>query len=230
MNASSGAGAKQITDDNNIWGEATDNPRNAAFNAVTIGSATQVSLRADITGSSGGSQGDPDGDILDADEDVTIRYNSTAKSIELVLPDGTSNTLANYISSFSLQYLDAGGTVTAVDNDVRLIRVTISGASTVANPRTHKTYGITVSSHRPRTRTNTRYRASSREPAPRQAALRRAESPDVASVVLDVRHRCPRQAPRNCRIDFRQFGQQSKVFDPLAPITGAQTQHAPRRR
>ncbi len=60
--------------------QAGNNPRSAAFAPVTITSATQVRLCSDLTGSAGGNQGDPDGDILDANEDVTIRYNATGRS------------------------------------------------------------------------------------------------------------------------------------------------------
>jgi hypothetical protein len=124
--------------------QAGNNPVPPAFTPVTITSSTQVQLCTDLTGSSGGNQGDPDGDILDADENVTIRYNSTARTIELVLGDGTVQTLADHISNFSLQYFDINGNITTVGNNVRKIRVIISGSSTTANPLTHKTFGLTL--------------------------------------------------------------------------------------
>jgi hypothetical protein len=126
--------------------QAGNNPSSASFTPVTITGSTQVQLCADLTGSSGGSQGDPDGDILDVDENVTIQYNATARSIELVAGDGTTQTLANYISGFSFQYYDENGNTTTVGADVRKIKVTISGASSVANPRTKKTFGLTLTS------------------------------------------------------------------------------------
>lgn len=123
-----------------------NNPRAAAFAPVTITSATKVRLRSDITGSAGinSSQGDPDGDITDADEDITIQYNSNARTIELVNGSGAVRDLAQNISAFSMEYLNASGTATSVDADVRSIRVNISGASTVANPSTRKTFGQTL--------------------------------------------------------------------------------------
>jgi hypothetical protein len=124
--------------------QAGNNPLGAAITPVTITSATQVQLCADLTGSAGGGQGDPDGDILDANENVTIRYSPNDRSIELVDGNGTVQTLANYISDFSLEYLDAGGNVTAIGANVRTIRVSISGSSTAANPRTKKTFGFTI--------------------------------------------------------------------------------------
>jgi hypothetical protein len=126
--------------------QAGSNPRSASFTPVTITGSTQVRLCSDLTGSSGGNQGDADGDIMDADENVTIQYNSTGRSIELVDGSGTVQTLAYYISGFSLHYYDKNGNTTTVGNDVRKINVSISGASTVAHPRTKKTFGLTLTS------------------------------------------------------------------------------------
>jgi hypothetical protein len=124
--------------------QAGNNPRSATFTPVTITSATQVQLCSDLTGSAGGNQGDADGDISDANENITIRYNSTDRSIELVAADGTARTLAQYISGFALEYLDKNGSATTVGADVRTIRITINGTSAVANARTGKTFGLTL--------------------------------------------------------------------------------------
>jgi Tfp pilus assembly protein PilW len=124
--------------------QAGNNPKEAAFTPVTITSATQVQLCSDLTGSAGGSQGDPDGDILDSDENITIRYNSNARTIELVDGSGTSRNLARNISAFSMTYLDATGASTSNGANVRSVRIAISGASNVANPRTQKTFGQTL--------------------------------------------------------------------------------------
>ena len=123
-----------------------NNPLEATFTPLTIVNGSQVRLCADLTGSAGGDTGDPDGDILDANESIIVRYNQTRKSIELIDGNGTVQTLADHISGFSLQYLDAAGASTTVATDVRVIRVNISGSSTVANPSTHKTYGLTIGS------------------------------------------------------------------------------------
>ncbi len=124
--------------------QAGNNPRSAAFTPVTITSATQVQLCSDLTGSAGGNQGDADGDISDANENITIRYNSTGRSIELVAADGTVRTLARYISGFALEYLDKNGSATTVGANVRTIRITINGTSAVANAHTRKTFGLTL--------------------------------------------------------------------------------------
>lgn len=124
--------------------QAGNNPLSAVFTPVTIASETQVQLCADLTGLAGSDQGDPDGDILDVNENITIRHNQNNRSIELVAGDGTVQTLADHISGLTLQYFDASGNATTVAADVRLIRVSISGSSTVANPRTRKTFGLTI--------------------------------------------------------------------------------------
>jgi type II secretory pathway pseudopilin PulG len=121
-----------------------NNPRSAVFTPIPMASATQVQICADLTGLAGGSQGDPDGDVLDENEDIIIRHNQSNRSIELVAANGTVQTLADHISGLTLQYLDADGNTTTVPANVRLIRVSISGSSTVANPRTRKTFGLTI--------------------------------------------------------------------------------------
>jgi hypothetical protein len=126
-----------------------NNPKGATFAPITITDATKVQLCSDLTGSAGGDQGDPDGDILDAEEDVTIQYIGAntdpdkAYTIEFVTKDGTQ-TLARGITSLNMEYLDANGNSTTTAADIRKIRVTITGSSAKPNPRTHKTFGITL--------------------------------------------------------------------------------------
>ena len=43
-----------------------------------------------------------------------------------------------------MEYLGADGAATTVETDVRSIRVTVTGLSSAANPRTGKTFGQTV--------------------------------------------------------------------------------------
>ncbi len=127
--------------------QAGNRPAGGSFTPVTIVSSTAVHLCSDLTGSAGGNLGDPDGDVLDADEDVIIQYNSTARSIELVLPDASVQTVATYISGFSLQYYDKDGMVTTDGANVERILVTINGSSQLADPQTRKTFGITLSNN-----------------------------------------------------------------------------------
>ena len=124
--------------------QAGNNPRGGTFTPVTITSATEVRLRTDVTGSVSVSQGDPDGFADDADEDIRIQYNAGQRRIKLIDGNGNSRDLAQNISGFSMEYLNASGTATSVGADVRSIRVTITGASTVANARTGKTFGQTL--------------------------------------------------------------------------------------
>ena len=129
--------------------QAGNDPLNAGVVGITIASATEVRIRSDLTGSAGPAnpdKGDPDGDTLDAGEDVTIRYNPAARSIELVPDGGSAQSIANNISAFALQYYDAKGATTAVGADVRRINISVSGASTIPNPQTGLIFGITLSS------------------------------------------------------------------------------------
>jgi Tfp pilus assembly protein PilW len=126
--------------------QAGNNPRAAAFEGITITGATQVRLRADVTGLAGGNLGDSDGDTADLDEDVTIRFNAAQRSIEMVLPNGDTRSIANYVTGFSMQYFDRLGVATGVGADVRRIRITITAGTLVAHPQTHRIYRITEAS------------------------------------------------------------------------------------
>jgi len=126
--------------------QAGNDPLERGFPGVTITSATEVRLRSDLTGSLSSDTGDPDGDTNDSGEDVIIRYNAGARSLELVPAGGQAQTIANYISAFDLQYLDENSAGTTVGADVRKIRITLSGATTVKNPQTKKIYGLQLTS------------------------------------------------------------------------------------
>ncbi len=126
--------------------QAGNDPRGVGFTPLAITGTDQLQLCTDLTGLAGGDRGDPDGDILDADENVTIRYRLDQRAIQLVAGDGSVRVLARYISGLSFQYFDKNGTVTANAADVRKIRITVSGASAVKNPRTGKIFGLTLSS------------------------------------------------------------------------------------
>ncbi len=125
--------------------QAGNDPYRTGFPGITIAGDSEINLKSDLTGSSGNpDKGDPDGDILDSGEDVTIRYNAAARSVELVPAGGSAQAIAGYISAFSMQYYDAAGAVTAAGDRVRRIKVRVSGASTVPNPKTGKIFGITL--------------------------------------------------------------------------------------
>ncbi len=124
---------------------AGNNPLGIALQGITIVSPQEVRIQADLTGSTppGSNRGDPDGDINDLDEDVTLRYNANARTIEIVPTGQNPRTVASYIANFSMQYLDAAGAATTVGADVASIQVTISASSQIPNPKTRQTYGIT---------------------------------------------------------------------------------------
>jgi len=128
---------------------AGNDPHNVGIAGITITSGTEVRLRSDLTGSAGPSnadKGDPDGDTLDSGEDVTIRYDAAARSLQLVPDGGSAQTIASDISAFTMQYYDANGAATTVGSNVRKINVSISGASTITDPQTGKAFGITLTS------------------------------------------------------------------------------------
>jgi hypothetical protein len=132
-----------------IMRQAGNDPHNVGFPGVTIVSATEVRICSDLTGSAATSgfpdKGDPDGDTDDSGEDVTIRYNANG-SIELVPNGGPAQPIANYISGFQMEYLDALGAATNVGANVRRIRVTITGATNLADPQTGQAFNMQVAS------------------------------------------------------------------------------------
>jgi hypothetical protein len=132
-----------------ILKQADNNPHHTSMNGILIGSPANVHIQSDLTGSLGPGQpdkGDPDGDINDSSEDSTIRYNPTARTLELVSGGGSVQPFASYITEFSLQYFDASNALTISGDDVRFILVNISAATTLLHPQTHKAFGIRLSS------------------------------------------------------------------------------------
>ena len=91
-------------------------------------------------------KGDPDGDTLDSGENVTIRYNSTTRSLEAVTGTGSVQIIAGCISGLSFRYYNADGTPVIAGEDVRKVNVTISGASLLPDPGTGRTFGVQLSS------------------------------------------------------------------------------------
>jgi Tfp pilus assembly protein PilW len=124
--------------------QAANDPTGAGFPGVTIVSATEVRIQSDLTGSAPGNpdKGDPDGDTADSGEDVTIRYNSGARSIDLIPGGGAAQSIANYISAFSMTYFDAAGASTTDGAAVRKVRISITGATTLPHPRTGQIFSI----------------------------------------------------------------------------------------
>ena len=128
---------------------AGNDPRSTGVLGVTVVGPTEIRLRTDITGLAGvgnPDKGDPDGDTDDAEEDVTIRYNSTNRSIEITPKGGTPQAVANNISALSITCYDAAGAVTINGADVRRVRVSLTGTSAVPNPQTGPSFSQQLSS------------------------------------------------------------------------------------
>lgn len=125
--------------------QAGHNPKQIVMDGVVITDATQVRLRADLTGSSGAdpNRGDPDGDTNDLDEDVIVRYSANDQQLQLVLPNGTVRPVASGITAFSMQYLDRTGAVTNVGSQVSYIRFNLSAATSHVDPQTRRRYALT---------------------------------------------------------------------------------------
>ena len=125
--------------------QAGNDPLQSGLCGMDIVSSTEVQIRSDRTGSSGAGKGDPDGDIDDSWEDITIRHNPGSQSLEVVPHGGSAQIVANYISDLSMEYYDAQGNPTDSGNQVRRITVTISGSTLHPNPNTHETFGVKLS-------------------------------------------------------------------------------------
>lgn len=122
---------------------AGNDPRRTGFPGVAVVSPTEIRLRTDITGLAAAGnpdKGDPDGDTNDAEEDVTIRYNSRNQSIEMIPYGGTAQAVANNISALSMTCYDDAGAVTTNGADVRRIRVSLTGTSAVPHPQTGRPF------------------------------------------------------------------------------------------
>ena len=125
--------------------QAGNDPLKIGFPGITIISATEVQIRSDRTGSKRAGKGDPDGDVDDPGENITIRYNTKSRSLEIVPGRGPAQIVANYISDFAMKYYSAEGNPTASGDQVCRIAVTISGSTLQADPITRKLFGIRLS-------------------------------------------------------------------------------------
>lgn len=132
-----------------ILRQAGNNPHDISMSGVLIESSTNVHIQSDLTGSLGPGdpdKGDPDGDMNDSGEDIIIRHNPSARTLELVSGAGSVQPAANYIVGFSLQFYDAVGTITSSSDEVRSISIEISAATTLLHPQTRKAFGIRLNS------------------------------------------------------------------------------------
>ncbi len=125
--------------------QAGNDPLKSGLSGVTIINETEVQIRSDRTGSKGAGKGDPDGDVDDPGENITIRYNNKSRSLEIVPSRGPAQIVANYISDFSMKYYSAEGILTTSGNQVCRIVVTISGSALQPDPITRQPFGVKLS-------------------------------------------------------------------------------------
>ena len=129
--------------------QSGNDPFHNGFDAISVVSSTEVRIRSDITGSAGPgnpNKGDPDGDINDSGEDLTIRYNNNKRRIEMISRNGPAQIIADNIAGFSLQYFDTEGNETHTGKDVRRIKVTISGSAVQKDMQTEELFGVQMES------------------------------------------------------------------------------------
>jgi hypothetical protein len=129
--------------------QAGNDPHGTGLVGIEISGPTEVRLKSDLTGSEGPAnpdKGDPDGDTLDAAEDVTIRYNAAARSIEVQPGGGTTQTLVNNVSAFSLQYFDGSGGSTNSGAKVCKVRINLTATSPSRNLRTGGFFSLSLTS------------------------------------------------------------------------------------
>jgi Tfp pilus assembly protein PilW len=130
--------------------QAGNDPFGCGLAGIWAISPTEVRIRSDLTGSAGPGnpdKGDPDGDIDDSGENLTLRFNEAARTLEVVPFGGSAQIAANYISGLAMQFYDANGNPVAAGSCVRLISVTVSGASHLPDPRTGEIFGLRMVSN-----------------------------------------------------------------------------------
>ncbi len=130
--------------------QAGNDPLGSHLTGIKIISSKEMQIKSDLTGSlSPGSpdKGDPDGDVNDTGENLSIRFNPVTRSIELVPEGGAAQIVAGNISDFLLQYYDINGSPANLGADVREIRIMIKAANLIKNPQAHESFGIEISSN-----------------------------------------------------------------------------------
>ncbi len=125
-----------------ILRQAGNNPRGAVLTPITIVSPSEVQIQSDLTGSATPDKGDPDGDILDSGENITIRHNAGAQTIEVIPNGGSAMAVANHISAFAIDWFDATGTVTVDGAAATRARIRLTATTTIRDPQTGQVFGM----------------------------------------------------------------------------------------
>jgi hypothetical protein len=129
--------------------QAGNDPEGIGISGVTVVNSTELRVESDLTGSSdpgNPDKGDPDGDTLDSGERITIRYNSTTRSLETVTGSGAVQIIAGSISEIVFRCYDSTGKPVTTGDDIRKVNVTISGASLIPDPETRRRFGVQLRS------------------------------------------------------------------------------------
>ena len=125
-----------------ILRQAGNNPNGAALTPVTIVSPSEVIIQSDLTGSATPDKGDPDGDVSDSGENLTIRYNAGAQTIEVVPNGGSAMAVANHISAFTIDWFDASGAMTVDGAAATRARIRLTATTTIPDPQTGQVFGM----------------------------------------------------------------------------------------
>jgi type II secretory pathway pseudopilin PulG len=129
--------------------QAGNDPLRSGVAGIIIVSPQEMRIQSDLTGSAGPGnpdKGDPDGDTGDSGENVTIRYNSGTRSLEIVPDGGPAQIVASGISDLTFTYYNAAGGTAATGSEICKIGISISGTSLLPNPRTRQIFGVKLSS------------------------------------------------------------------------------------
>lgn len=122
--------------------QAGNDPLGTGIEGVTLRGSSSVRLRTDIKGDAGGDKGDPDGDSGDSDEDVLLRFNPAAGTLEMVSGSGPPQIVAGRISDLAFRYYNESGGIAAGGERVCRIGITLRGATLFADPRTGRRHGV----------------------------------------------------------------------------------------
>ncbi|MBN2338131.1 MAG: hypothetical protein JXP48_06280 [Acidobacteria bacterium] len=122
--------------------QAGNDPLRTGIEGVTLRGPSSVRFRTDIKGAAGGDKGDPDGDMEDSDEDVVLRFNPSAGTLEIVSGSGAPQIVTGRISDLAFRYYNESGGMAAGGERVCRIGITLRGTTLFADPRTGRHHGV----------------------------------------------------------------------------------------
>jgi hypothetical protein len=132
-----------------ILRQSGNDPCNAGIRGLSSAAANETRVCSDVTGSAAPGdpdKGDPDGDTDDSYEDVVIRYDQSADTVQLVTVGGGVQTVAENISALALEFFDPSGTPVGPGPDASRARITLTSTSRTVSPRTRRPFSLRISS------------------------------------------------------------------------------------